>query len=86
MSRYCTGDWCNEPNGEVRLLPTKANNATVVCKTCFNGELRRRRIANEQNPHGVQLPLPNWNDLEVFHSDATKSTAQEGKGSCDEAN
>lgn len=48
---------------ETRRLPTGGSGAAIVCRCCYDRELRFRR---ERIREGVDFELPAWGDLEVY--------------------
>jgi hypothetical protein len=59
----CDNDKCTNPNGQVRLLPTGGDGAVIVCRSCFEHEMRWRQ---ERIRQGVQFDLPTWDSLKVY--------------------
>ncbi len=46
--------------GEVRLLPTGGGGNDILCRACFDSEMRYRRDA------GITVNLPKWETLKVY--------------------
>jgi hypothetical protein len=60
----CDGDKCVSATGETRRLPIGGDGAVIVCRACYENELRFRR---QRIAEGVPFDLPNWDSLKVMH-------------------
>ena len=58
----CDGANCASPTGQVRLLPAGDGNI-ILCRACFNHELRFRCERNREVSN--QFDLPTWDSLKV---------------------
>ena len=59
----CDGTRCTDPNSEVRVLPYGGGGNLIVCKACYEHEIKFRK---ERIAAGVQFELPTWKSLEVY--------------------
>jgi hypothetical protein len=62
----CDGDKCRSNTGEVRRLPTGGDGAAILCRACFDNEIRFRRERNEELAPSVSFDLPSWQSLEAY--------------------
>jgi hypothetical protein len=66
----CDNDKCACANGEIRVLrlskdPLGSN--LLICRACFEHELRWRRVRNTELSPEAAFPLPAWEDLKVYN-------------------
>jgi hypothetical protein len=64
----CDGNNCTSNSGEVRLLPTGAGGNMIVCRQCFNHELRYRSYRNIELEM-FAFEIPTWEQLCVYISE-----------------
>lgn len=62
----CDADLCTTDSGELRVLPTGGEGNAILCRACFNYEMRFRRDFNKHNE--ASLPLVSWPSLKVYES------------------
>ena len=65
----CDGGQCRESTGEVRQLPfgaTPDHGNVIVCRTCFEYEIRWRGERNRLLDPAVRFALPAWSTLRVY--------------------
>lgn len=62
----CDGSHCSRPQGEVRLLPTGGGGNLIVCRACFEHEMRWRRDRNRELADDCKFDLPAWESLKVY--------------------
>ncbi len=66
LNPMCGGAHCNVPDGEVRVLPTGGDSNAILCRACFQHEIRWRRGENLRRGADNQFPLPTWEELKVY--------------------
>lgn len=59
----CDGGCCTEEHGELRRLPCSRTGGLILCRPCFDHELRYR---HDEVMRGIQFELPAWESLEVY--------------------
>lgn len=59
----CDNNKCKRADGEVRLLPTGGDGNMILCRDCYEHEMRYRR---ERVAAGEPFDLPAWNELKVY--------------------
>jgi len=62
----CDNDKCASPHGEVRVLPTGGDGNAILCRACFEHELRFRRARNPELGPDCRFALPSWDSLAVY--------------------
>ena len=62
----CDGVNCISEVGEVRLLPTGGDSNAILCKACFNHEIRWRVERNKDLGITFQFKLPKWEELKIY--------------------
>lgn len=65
----CDGGHCSSEAGEVRVLPLGTNpdhGNLILCRSCFEHELRYRRERNLELASDCQYRLPTWESLTVY--------------------
>ena len=62
----CDNDQCQEPHGEVRVLPAGGQGNLILCQACFLHELRYRQERNRAVSVDCQFELPAWDSLKVY--------------------
>lgn len=55
--------------GEVRVLPTGGDGNSILCRACFDREIRYRRDRNRQLGKDCQFKLPTWEECKVYGKD-----------------
>ena len=56
----CDNDKCTDPRGQVRTMPTGGGGNIILCRTCWENELRFRQERNKELGKDVQFDLPSW--------------------------
>lgn len=64
----CDNDKCNSPNGQVRVLPSGGDSNLILCRSCFEYEIRYRKERNRELSKDCQFKLPKWEDLKVYNA------------------
>ena len=59
----CDGDHCLHAAGRVRVLPTGADSNAILCRPCFDHEMRWRIERNKELETSCQYDLPKWLSL-----------------------
>ncbi len=54
-------------NGEVRVLPTGGDSNAILCKLCYQREMRFRHSRNLELAPENHFLIPKWNDLQTYH-------------------
>lgn len=67
----CDNDKCTASNGQVRVLPTGGDGNAILCRACFEHELRFRRERNRDLSKDCQFKLPTWETLKVYETCTT---------------
>lgn len=67
----CDGGHCTLPTGEVRVLPTGGDSNAILCRACFDHELRYRKGRNGMLADDCKFDLPAWASLKVYGQEAT---------------
>lgn len=63
----CDGDKCGiNKTGQVRVLPTGGDSNAILCRPCFENELRFRRDRNRELADANKFDLPTWESLRVY--------------------
>jgi hypothetical protein len=62
----CDNDKCRSSTGQVRVLPTGGDGNAILCRACFDYELRWRRERNRELSKDCQFKLPSWDSLKVY--------------------
>ena len=65
----CDGDHCAAETGEVRVLPLGKNSYhgnLILCRSCFDHEIRYRRERNTDLTADCRFALPTWESLEDY--------------------
>lgn len=62
----CDNDKCTSSTGEVRVLPTGGDSNAILCRTCYDHEIRFRRERNRQLAPSNAFQLPAWSTLKVY--------------------
>ena len=65
-NNYCDGSRCQNPDGEVRVLPTGGGGNVILCRACFHHEINWRRDRNRDLSREAAFELPEWESLEVY--------------------
>lgn len=65
---HCDGSHCRASTGEVRVLPTGGDSNAILCRACYENEIRFRRERNASVLHPVSTPfdLPAWETLKPY--------------------
>jgi len=69
----CDNDHCWDENGEVRVLPMhklENHGNLILCRACFNYEIRYRRERNRDLAPDCAFDLPTWESLKVYRGAA----------------
>jgi hypothetical protein len=61
----CDKGKCLSPNGEVRLLPYPNGNL-ILCRHCFEDEIRWRLQRNWELAEWAAYAIPAWEGLEAY--------------------
>lgn len=68
MNPNCDNDKCIISNGIVKLLPTSCNGHILLCKNCYEIEMKFRK--SEIKRTGSEIyQLPSWDSLEEYKSE-----------------
>ena len=62
----CDGGHCRSATGEVRVLPSGGSSNLILCRACFDHEIRWRRDRNRDLGRDAQFKLPTWDSLRVY--------------------
>lgn len=62
----CDGDKCLVSEGEIRVLPTGGDSNLLLCRACYENEMRYRRERNLELNSAAQFALPAWDSLDVY--------------------
>ena len=62
----CGGSHCAFADGPVRVLPTGGQSNAILCRSCFEHEMRWRKERNRELGTAYQFKLPDWGTLEVY--------------------
>lgn len=65
QNRNCDGAHCTSITGEVRRLPLMLTAQLILCKDCFEAEIRFRKHINRKA--GMRETYPKWEELEVYN-------------------
>ncbi len=69
LNTKCDGANCISSSGEVRLIPVSPDpfhGNMILCRTCFDHEMRNLRESNHRLHHDKQVVLPKWNNCKVY--------------------
>lgn len=64
----CDGTHCWAEDGEVRVLPLGGGGNLILCRSCFEYEIRYRKERNKELGTAAQFDLPVWESLKVYKS------------------
>lgn len=64
----CDNDKCLSATGEVRVLPTGGDGNLILCRACFEHELRFRVTRNRYLSPDCRFALPSWESLKVYNA------------------
>lgn len=64
----CDNDKCLQSAGEVRLLPLGSGANLILCKACFEHEIRYRRERNRSLGRENQFQTPTWEMLSKYET------------------
>lgn len=59
----CDGSHCTEEHGEIRRLPVGDGTNAILCRSCFDHEMRFR---HDEVMRGIDFSLPAWTSLEIY--------------------
>jgi len=62
----CEADYCNESDGEVRLLPSGGDSNSILCHRCYKAEIIWRQDRNRELAVWARFKLPTWESLKVY--------------------
>lgn len=63
----CDGGNCISAVGEVRVLPTGGDSNAILCRACFDHEMRFRRERNKELAESAAFDLTGWLTLKVYN-------------------
>jgi hypothetical protein len=61
----CDGGHCKSETGEVRVLPYSSDGNLIICKSCYDNEMRFRRDRNRETGRLI-YDLPAWETLTIY--------------------
>lgn len=59
----CDGAHCRFSTGEVRVLPTSCDSNAILCRECYEHEIRFRKERNRDLGTAHRFLLPTWEKL-----------------------
>lgn len=59
----CDNEYCLNPNGEIRVLPTGGSGNALLCHACYEYEMSYRR---EHNKKYLPFNIPAWESLRIY--------------------
>lgn len=62
----CDGACCTLEHGEVRVLPIGGSSNAILCRDCFEVEMRYRKMRNKELGLSFQFKIPDWKELKVY--------------------
>jgi hypothetical protein len=71
MNPNCDGGRCRSSTGEVRVLPfgkTPEHGNGILCRACFDHEIRFRRERNLELGDFAKFDLPTWESLKIYET------------------
>lgn len=75
---------CSEIYREVKLLPTGGDSNAILCKNCFDREIKFRIERNKDLATDCQFQLPKWGNLETYRAEMNPVGAKEYYESLDQ--
>jgi len=60
----CDGDHCRVETGEVRVLPYGGGGNLILCRACYEHEIRWRKERNREVWSAFDLPA--WESLRIY--------------------
>ena len=63
----CDKNECTKINPEVRLLPYGGGGNMIVCRACYEHEMKYRKERNAETREN-RFQLPKWEDLKVYET------------------
>lgn len=63
----CDGVHCLAKTGQVRLLPYGGDGNMILCRSCFNHEIRERERRNKEAKENL-FDTPKWEDCKPYES------------------
>lgn len=64
----CDGAHCRFSTGEVRVLPTGASSNAILCRDCYEHEIRWRKENNDLRRNDAKALLPTWQTLRPYET------------------
>lgn len=72
----CDNDKCTSATSEVRVLPSGGDSNLILCRACFNHEIRFREERNQKLADDCKIKPPHWESLKVYGEDVPSVTIQ----------
>lgn len=67
-NNMCDNDKCRSETGEVRVLPLAGDGNLILCRACYDHEMRWRRERNLALADDCKFDLPAWESLKVYEA------------------
>ena len=64
----CDGAHCRFSKGDVRVLPTGGDSNIILCRGCYEHEIRWRKERNQKLSRYDRFLLPTWQSLRVYEA------------------
>ena len=65
----CDSQRCIKEHGEVRVLPIEGSSNVILCKHCFEYEMRWRHGRNKDLSYSCRFDIPKWENLKVYKTE-----------------
>jgi hypothetical protein len=75
-ARYCEGDHCCEPDGEVRAYPLLFAARAILCRACWEHENRYRHERGKELGCPEHWRTKHWDAAERYPEGAPEEAAQ----------
>jgi len=81
-ARYCEGDHCCEPDGEVRVYPLLFAARVILCRACWEHENRHRHERGKELGCPEHWPTRDWDEAQRYPEDAPEEAAARAPRIC----
>ena len=62
----CDGQRCKINKGEVRILPAGGDSNIILCRHCFEYEMKWRYERNKELSYACRFDIPKWESLKIY--------------------
>lgn len=66
-NQNCDGAHCSQPHGIIKKLPLGGGANLLLCRSCFDNEMRYRKQRALDTKAPENWKILNWEDLEIYN-------------------